>query len=86
MKIVVDVLKVNIPCKDTFSDEVVVHFYMLCLSMEDEGSSKMDIAEIVTVEKDWIDDGDIKILQYPLESYGFTCNNNCALVFGLCNG
>ena len=41
LKIGVDVLKVDIPCKDTFSDEVVVHLNVLCSSMEDGVLSKM---------------------------------------------
>ena len=50
-KIGVDVLKVDIPSKNTFSDELVVHLNVLCLSMEDGVSSKMDIVEIVVVEQ-----------------------------------
>ena len=51
LKIGVDVLKVDIPSKNTFSDELVVHLNVLCLSMEDGVSSKMDIVEIVVVEQ-----------------------------------
>ena len=55
-------MKVNIPCKNTFSDEVVVHLNVLCLSVEDMVSSKMDTSEIVAAEQDWIIDGDVQIL------------------------
>ena len=51
LKIGDDVLKVNILRKDTFLDEVVVHLNVLCSSMEDGGSSKMDTTEIVVVEQ-----------------------------------
>ena len=60
-------LKVDIPYKDTISDEVVVHLNVLCPSVEDMVLSKMDTTEIVAVEQDWIVDGDIHILKYPLE-------------------
>ena len=70
-------MKVNIPCKNTFSDEVVVHLNVLCLSMKDEVSTKMDTVEIVVVEQDWIVDGDVQILKtYPLKPYGFTCSHH----------
>ena len=85
LKIGDDVLKVNILRKDTFLDEVVVHLNVLCSSMEDGDSSKMDTTEIVAVEQVWIVDGDVQILvKYPLEPYDFTCSHNCAPVFGLC--
>mgnify|MGYP000712859241 CR=1 FL=1 len=35
LKIGANVLKVNIPYKDMFSDEVVMHLNVLCLSVED---------------------------------------------------
>ena len=37
LKIGADVLKVDIPYKDTFLDEVVVYLNVLCPSMEDRG-------------------------------------------------
>ena len=77
-------LKVDIPYKDTFSDEVVVHLNVLCPSMEDGVSSKMDTVEIVAVEQDWIADGDVQIVKYPLEPYDFTCSDNRAPVFCSC--
>ena len=40
LKIGADVLKVDIPYKDTFLDEVVVYLNVLCPSMEDEISGK----------------------------------------------
>ena len=83
-KIGVDVLKVDIPSKNTFSDELVVHLNVLCLSMEDGVLSKMDIVEVVIVEQDWIVDGDIQILKYPLEPYDFTCSHHHAPIFGHC--
>ena len=84
LKIGADVLKVDIPYKDTFLDEVVVYLNVLCPSMEDGVSSKMDTTEIVAVEQVWIVDGDAQILvKYPLEPYDFTCSHNCAPVFGL---
>ena len=46
---VVDVLKVDIPRKDTFSDKGVVHLDMLSPSMEDRFLSKMYIVEVVVV-------------------------------------
>ena len=45
----VDVLKVDIPYKDMFSNEVVMHLNELCSSMEDRVLSKMDTTEIVVV-------------------------------------
>ena len=61
MKIGVDVLKVDIPYKNTFSDELVVHLNVLCPNMEDGVSSKMDTTEIVVVVQDWIVDGYVQI-------------------------
>ena len=66
LKIGVNVWKVYIPCKNKFSYEVVVHLNVLCPSMEDGVSSKMDTVEIVAVGKDWIIEDDIQILKYPL--------------------
>ena len=76
--------KVDIPCKNTFSDEVVVHLNVLCPSVEDRVSSKMDTTDIVAIEQDWIVDGDVQILKYPLEPYGFICSHHRAPLFGLC--
>ena len=84
LKIGIDVLKVDIPCKDTFSIEVVVHLNVLYPSMEDGVSNKMNTFEIVTVEQDWTVDGEVQILKYPLEPYDFTYCNNRAPVFDLC--
>ena len=46
-----DMLRVDIPCNDMSRDEVAVHLNVLCPSMEDGVSSKMDIVEIVVVEQ-----------------------------------
>ena len=45
----VDVLKVDIPNQDTFSDEMVVHLDVLSSSMEDGVSSKVYTAKVSTV-------------------------------------
>ena len=50
-----------------------MHLDVLHLSMEDEVLSKMDNVEIVTVDQDWVIDGDIHIFQNMLKSYNFTC-------------
>ena len=44
MQVRVDVLQVN-----TFSDEMIVHFDVLGLSMEDWVSSKVNIAHVVAL-------------------------------------
>ena len=59
LKVHIDVLKVDIPHKDTFSSEVVMHLNLLTPSMEYRIPSKMDIVEIVAVDQDWIVDGDV---------------------------
>ena len=60
-------LKVDIPCNDMSRDEVAVHLNVLCPSMEDGVSSKMDTTEIVVVVQDWIVDGYVQIV-VPLYS------------------
>ena len=75
-------LKGKIPRKDMFSDEMVGHVDVLCLSMENRVSSKMDtIVEIVVVDKDSVVDGDVHIFHNPLEPNNFTCSHDYTLVF-----
>ena len=62
LKIGDDMSKIDIPYNDPFPNEVVVHLNVLCLSVEDMVSSKMDTSEIVAAEQDWIIDGDVQIL------------------------
>ena len=47
LKMGADVLKVDIPCKDTFSDEVVVHLDVLSPSMEEGVSNEMNVVKVV---------------------------------------
>ena len=71
-----DVLKVDIPRNDMFLDKVVVHLDMLCLSMEDQVLSKMDIVEIGLLME-------TSIFQNPFERFGFTCSHDRAPIFSL---
>ena len=40
-------------------DEVIEHYDVLCPSIEDRVLSKMDTIEIVTIDQDWVVDGDV---------------------------
>ena len=42
-----------------FSDKMVVHVYVLSPSMENRVLSQMDVAYVVTIEKDGNFDGDV---------------------------
>ena len=67
-------LKVDIASQNTLSNEVIVHFDMLCTRIEHRVPSKIDNAHVVTQEG----------IQYPLEPYGSPCNQRRAPVFHLC--
>ena len=82
LKILADMLKVDIPRNATLPDEVVVHLDVLCPSMEYRIPSKMDVVEIVTIDEDWVIDGDIRVFQNPLKPYNFTCSHDRAPIFG----
>ena len=77
-------LKVDIASKNALSNEVIVHFDMLCPHVEHRVPSQIDTAHVVAVKGSRILDGYAKILEYPLEPYYFTCCHRRAFVFRLC--
>ena len=79
MQVRVDVLQVN-----TFSDEMIVHFDVLSLSMKQWVPRQVNATHVVGVEEDQISDGNVQILENPLESYKFTCDNCRVPMSGLC--
>ena len=56
---------------------------VLCLSVKNWASCRMNIAHVIAVYEDWIFDGDVQILENPLDPYYFTCGHYRALVFNL---
>ena len=84
MKIHANVLKVDIANQNALSNEVVVHFDMLCTRVEHRILSQIDTAHIVAEKGNQILDGNVHILQNPLEPYDFTCSHGRTPVFDLC--
>ena len=74
-------LKVDISCLNALSNEVIVHFDMLCMRVEHQVSSQIDTAHVVTEKGSQIHDGKSHILMYPLEPL---CSHRGAPVFDLC--
>ena len=74
-------LKVEIPCNDTFLDNVVVHLNVLFPSMEYQILSQVDVAKVDAVDQDWVVDGDTKVFQDSLKPYGSACCHDYAPVF-----
>ena len=68
--------------KDTLADKVVVHLNVLGSGMEDGFLCKLDVVEVVAVDRRQNGDLHMQILQEPLEPYGFACCNNCSSIFG----
>ena len=73
LKICANVLEVDITNKNALSNEVIVHFDMLCPRVEHRVPSQINIAHIVAVKGSWILDGYAQILDYPLEPCGHRC-------------
>ena len=70
-------LQVDISGQDPFSDELVVHLDVLSLSMENQVPSQVNVARVVAVEEDGIFDGDVQILENPLNPDGFaSCHDS----------
>ena len=61
-----------------------MHFDVLCPRVEYQVPSQIDTAHVVAVEGSRILDGYAQIIEYPLETYGFTCAHYRAPIFRLC--
>ena len=77
-----DVVKINFPGLNAFTDEVVVHFNVFSLSVKHRVASEVDAAHIVVEDADRIHDGNAQVLQNSLEPYSFASGNCSAPVFG----
>ena len=76
-------LQVDIASQNALSDEVIVHFDVLCPHVEHQVPCQIDIAHLIAVKGSRILDGYAQILEYPLEPYGFTCGHRRAPIFRL---
>ena len=76
-------LKIDISNLNALSNEVIVHFDMLCACVEHWVLSQMNIAHVAAVKGNHILDGNAQILQDSLQPNGFTCSHNHAPVFSL---
>ena len=74
LKVRVDVLQVDISGMVALSDEVIMHFDMLCVCVEHRGVflSQMNTGHVVVVEENQILDGNTQILHYSFEPNRFT--------------
>ena len=62
---------------------MVVHFDMLCACMEDGVLDKLDVADVVAVDRNWLRDGNLQILQQSLKPNCLTCCYYRYSIFGL---
>ena len=84
MKMRANVLKVDIANQKALSNEVIVHFNMLCSRVEHRVPSQIDPAPVFVENGSRILDANAQIVQYPLEPDDFTCSHRRAPTFGLC--
>ena len=55
---------------------MIVHLNVLGPSVEDGVLRKLDVVEVVTVDRPPIGHLHVQVLQYSLVPYGFACNKN----------